>query len=804
MLKALLRKNWETKEGFGGSVYLTIAAMSFLLSLIDWKFSSPSEFVYSFFVVAALLMGIIGAVSGFGNDRRNNCGQFVDYLPIRRWERWLGNSIPGFAFGLIVLTALTWRRIFLFTPFRDDFVAAYFLPNGWALAAIVFTIYLSAFAFFSYFCVSFVQIHAQQELHNILGVLGAIPLMILPFVGVGVFLEESQILPAALDFAGLLAPYIAPFLLAGFCLYCFLPKHMTPWKRDLFIQIPICLLIIAVMAAQFYFSCHRWKQFSFDLPFNILETRPVASADGSPVLAVDVYSPRSDSHLFSVNVDTAETHSLGREFRIADRDRKDRKIDLVSTRGPEGLLRDDQYFTEMSIDGAESRRLLKTGDNPYKFNYSKYRYSLADTVKRVPGGGLICAELYNDSERELSGTNLVFTDANGKTRAKFPIYSSGATFLTSKTKDRVLAIAAPKKDEPDDTDGYGYGYGYGGYQYAYGYGDVVAKEGEPYMLIDTKSLSVKRFNLPGPILARSPGLDQVACPVWRIDGDVERRSIVIVDIPCLEERVLIPEDQLPEAKIKERVAAAKASLAIGPDRSWRAGSIHFNQQFTKAILMRKQVERDFFAHSLELIDVATGATSTLIPPNELPKYPVMLDTGNPAIGLTFSRFTPDGDAIIYYIGDKVFSRDLSTGGVQLLADLALPEEENERGEDENKRDYGDSRYSPNDLRLYRRIKVYPPGYDPQSHSHPRPKPLYSYFELIDKGEKRTVYSTERTVNDHYWLDNDRLAITEPDKALIVPVDDGEPRQIFPRLDEEVYHRANREASAAAATAMDTI
>ena len=164
MLRALMWRNMVeaemgTRSGCAVKVVLAVAVMGFLgggiasLGLEEiLKGDVPFAFVISalpLFLMACIVVG--SAIGAFMCDAAKGCSRFLDYLPLRRLDRWVSRFVVGVALVMSLWVAVVWCQFLFFERAQDAFLA-YMVPSRWALLWGVGAVLLWVFcasAFFS-------------------------------------------------------------------------------------------------------------------------------------------------------------------------------------------------------------------------------------------------------------------------------------------------------------------------------------------------------------------------------------------------------------------------------------------------------------------------------------------------------------------------------------------------------------------------------------------------------------------------------------------------------------------------------
>jgi hypothetical protein len=427
MFKALWKKKLQEFRAKKLPILLLILLVFSFLPLLPVWFKSFPITVPLFFVVymMAWLLGPMIAIFAFSGDFANQSNRFHEYLPIKRSAIWLVSYLSGLVVLSLGAVVLLWSQVLLVPwilaqlehiglesadPNRISF-AEYLLPNR--LAAVVF---FGSFLYCMYsgsvFFAAFLdRKDAPAGNQYALGAM-VLPMFVLPFVVV-VPLMQFLVVPSALALSPVLLASGALFSAGGLMLFALLPKHLSRIKRNT-LGFYLHLALLAALVGLLYGKYLTWRVLDITLPMDI-EKVYSAELEGRPdLLLVDVQSYRSGSHTMSLDLKNGAYHDLGRGLTFLEVPKD--KSGLLHFWYSSKLTRYESpdYFMSLAPDG--------TGVHSFKIPCD---LSISDTslARWFPDKQQLVFEgRLKDHDRKNNRDYLFVADSNGNLLKHFEIH----------------------------------------------------------------------------------------------------------------------------------------------------------------------------------------------------------------------------------------------------------------------------------------------------------------------------------------------------------------------------------------------
>jgi len=336
---------------------------------------------------------------------------------------------------------------------------------------------------------------------------------------------------------------------------------------------------------------------------------------------------------------------------------------------------------------------------------------------------------------------IIITTSNGHRVASFPTWPWGyPPFLAAET-GRMLAAYAPPEDE--------------------------ANKAAPHTLIlyDLQEQERRTLTIDGQIVSMAADLTRAAVVRPHVEDGGVSYSVHLVDLPSGSETTLITHDQTLRVSKQQWSASQNRQLTVDrfhesgiPKHDLSTPHLVFNEEFTQAIWVRRQVREYEIIPTIIRLDLTDGTHQELVGKDKLPALP--LHTGRWRYStINVYGFLPDDRTVVYELNGRIVWLDIATGNDKTLSLMheGLP--------------CGLSQFSPNRRRAL--VKCTRPGDRENEYDH---KHL-----VIDPDGTSTIVDWERSRRVVSWIDDDRLFVTTDKTVSIVAADGSSRRQVFPPL-----------------------
>ena len=295
---------------------------------------------------------------------------------------------------------------------------------------------------------------------------------------------------------------------------------------------------------------------------------------------------------------------------------------------------------------------------------------------------------------------------------------------------------------------------------------------DPYLLIDVDADTVLRFGLPGSPVAFAKDLRRAICVRHRIQDGRRYQSYVLVELPSLDERTVLPEDEFPPSEITSQ---AMSTLADIPriDNEQPTSFLRVSDRFDTAFWVKCRVEGDYFRYAIVLIDLETGTRRVIVPEAETPKLPVVVRAvrADPAPVVLY-RSTADGNGLLFGIGQHIHCYDLSKQESALIADQSILLDA--AGED------ADVRYQIAFSPSGRRILRYGAVYEKLIGEIPALRLKFAAIDVFHNGRPVRSFRGETLIGGAMWLDEERIVFHEAHAVYALNASGGPAQQILPQ------------------------
>ncbi len=756
MLKALLKKKLQEFLARKVLSLFPVLLVASLAPLVGLWFDNPPAIVLSHLPLLLLggFLGLLCAGTAFEGDFINQANRFLEYLPVRRSSVWLAGYLSGLAILGLAAISLLWLEVLLFPldvdaelvgdgP-RPDLLLAHLVPNRLALAVSCGSILFWAFSVAA-FPVAYLEKKDERPgtapLWMILGGIWLVLAIVATLSLLGTLPSGAAISPVLLTSALL-------YSLGSYALFALVPRHIAPTKHGL-LGVGLFLAITGVLLGQLCVKHLSWRVLDPSRPLEVERVfKPPLEGKPDLVLA-EVRSFRSGEHYVSLDVERGAYHDLGRRLRFVEvPDNDTGLLHFLCSPYPAIELFQGEYLTTMSPDGTGKRSLEIPRDQ--SFHSSSLRW-LSD--REI----FVYRAYFDEAER----TYLCVADAAFTLIKRFELSGGSGLLVNSAGQALVLAPREPADDEN-----------------ARG-ASVIPKK--PYMIIDLDSDSIDRFGLPGEVVCFAEDLSRVICSLARIENGRQYKSYVVVDLPSLEERLILAEEEFPPREITSPVNL-RVSPRIVTNRDEPRSLLRVNDAFDAALWVKQRVEGDHFCYSIVLIDLDTAEQTVVVPESAAPRLPVVSTGRTPETPISVHRFTADQAAFTYAIGLQTYLCDIDSRESILLADNSIAVDTSE--EDPQKQnatepmpatEYSPSDYSPSGRRVLRTAN----RWQTVSRDPWKIRFKFSAVEAFENGKPVRLYTGQRPVEGALWLDDERIVFFEDEAIYRLEASGGPPRQIFP-------------------------
>ncbi len=729
MLKALLKK--KTRELRASQVCLgqaTLFALSFLALLARLLWPS-GIFVLLPLALIGFFLGLFCAIAGFGGDYVKEAHRFLEFLPIRRSAVWLVGYLTGLCLLCLSSVLLFGTGVLLFQPSsvpEFEFV----VPSRFALVACGATV---LFWMFSIAMFPVATLGTGKQGATNVGVMMLI-VVFLPIAVCG-FLRLLHILPPATDLIPVLLVSSLLYSLASFCLFALMPRHLKA-RKSITVGIAAFIVCTAALFGHLYVKYLTWRKIDASEPLQIAYVRQ-PHLDGHPnLILANVSSYRSGQHFVSVDVTQGAYHDLGRWLTSIDvRDNDGDHVHFLSSRGG---ARDSHTAVTMAPDA--------TRRHSFKIDYRHHSPDAATWLKNPR------RLLYPSYDRATQKSYLCIADSTGRLLQRFEIHRYTYKFILSPT-NKVL-VRTPENTTADDS-----------------VSENSLADEKPYMIIALDAGTVFSFDVPGEPHVFAKDLRRVICKRERIQNGRRYQSYVLVELPSLDERVVIPEEEFPPAEVTSQVHRT-VNLTMKTDDERPTSFLRVNDGFDTGYWVKQRVEGDYFRYSIVLIDLDTGKRRVVVPESDTLELPVVVSGGDiPTSPVTVHRPTADGEGFLFEFGKQVHLYSLSKQESVLVADNDILLEAS----------YEDSEvrynvvHSPSGYRTLRYGQVYEKSTE-HSGSH---QLRFAAVDVFQEGKPIRLFRGEEQIENAIWLDEERIIFHE-NQAIYLLNTAGDPaKQVFP-------------------------
>lgn len=756
MLKALLKKKREEFRAGNGAGMLWLLLVISLLPLLRVLFDTPLVTLVSVgpLIVAGIFMGPLCGLSAFLGDFVQQANRFLEYLPLRRSAIWLASYLSGLALLCLAAVSLFWLAVLLFPWGLDmdaawygsdpDSLIAYLLPGRFAVVVSCGSLLFWAYCV-SVFVVAFSG-GRETGASVAIGILLGYAALLLPFLAI-TFLHRLDVLPSGLALVPVLLTSGVLYSAGSYALYALVPKHITPTRHGL-LGIGLFLAISGLLLGQLYVKHLAWRNFDPSLPLRVESVYRAQLAGEPNLLLADIESRRSGRHCVLLDVEQGTYHDLGRGLEFLEvPDNNSGLLHFMRSPYP-GIYSPYEYglFASRAPGAAWSR----------SFRILRDRQMGGAHVRWLTDGKNF---LYSSYCEEDETRYLYVGDSKGNLMRRFEV-GYGADFLMN-SSGQAVAIAPADAAGNGTTD------------------RMPASRQKPYMLIDVESGTVERFGLPGGVVYFAKDLHRAICKRTRVQNGRQYTSYCVVELPSLEERQILSEDEFPAQEVTSQVEVEfDASLATD-DEEEPTTFLRVNDAFDTALWLKQRVEGDYFRYSIIAIDLDTAEQRVLVPESATPRMPVVFTERAEGTQITIDQFTADQAGFTYAIGVRIYLCEIDSGQSVLLADNGAPMDgvEEVLQTADGWQPIYPTVYSPSSRFVLRYTNIWDEPFTQRLR--------FSAIEIFRHGQPVRVHTGQRPIQGVLWLDEQRIIVRGEDTIQLLDLAGGSPRQIFPSLGVQV-------------------
>ncbi len=723
MMRALLLKHLWTWHPRKDASVIIVLSLFFIFSLADCYCALPTE---SWFVPLWLVLIVSSAAgqSALLTDTKDGVMDFLSYLPIRRWQMWLANSLDCVATCLVVLVALLWHRLIFWHPpivasmhDHPNPMELWLFGTRWApflaIASLMFLIVAGGMFWQSFLGESRVARILPAIFNSLAGL--AIPAVM------GAF----HLVPSPWELATLLIPIGCVLWMAGLICFCWPPAYWGGWRRFAVAGLPCLLAVGLIGAGLLYAACNRWKILEpGEAAGNSGYIRAYASGDGLMIFAD---SPRSGEHLLYWDKDSESLSYLGRDlqplsykgtsFCNASRDR----LCLSASFGVGNLWPCEDRLITIRRDGSDRQDL-------------PISWQLVDGGRKLYGAHNI--SWTKDGNRcvftATDRTSILFVaDSYGRILKRMPIESDSYHDYLLSRSGRVLCIYP----EPANSE--------------------VGKEPQVrrYRLYDIADDREREIVIRGKLLVASPDLQYAL--IARQDADSDEATIVKLSLDGGQETEVIRGEGLGMALSRRDSLLTDVPRLNGEDGAFAAErTLAVDPSFRHVVTATSRVEGKVTFRSFIHVDTQTMQKKSLI--GDVPAVSARGARPNGQSKIedyALGAFTTDGRAFVYGARSSLVWVELESGATTQIPLPGSPLEES-------------IQFSPSGRRVAV-VKAADPGV-----SRPRKQRV---SEIFERGKLKLSITHAPGPID--WVDEDTLAYHTEDAIEILNINSGKKTRI---------------------------
>jgi hypothetical protein len=736
MLKALAKK--QLREALAGKVYVGGAALLGLSFLPVVARATTHSDIRGLLLLPLAIAGALlapgCAIAAFHGDFAKGAHRFLEFLPITRSAIWLVGYLAGVCALALSAVLLFSAGVLVYEPAIAEL--EHFVPGRFELvvggAAALFWMFSIAV-----FPAASMKMRQEGATTANAGLMVFVSIL-LP-ISCCAFLGMLSVFPAAMELAPILLVSGLFYSAGSYALFALVPRHSraatrAAWGTGLF------LVCTTVLCGHLYLAHLTWREIDASEKL-VVERVHRPHLDRWPdLLLAEVKSYRSGRHCVSLDAVQGAYHDLGRRLVFVGADNNDGGLlhFLGIYPGPRRVR-----YAVVSMTPDASRKESVDPDCGER-DLDKESLKWLQNPRRL---------LYPASSPNRQPAYLCVADSTGTLLRRYEVRRDSVRFVVA-PDNRVLTLAPasrgtghPPRTEPEVVE-------------------------DPYLLIDVDADTVLRFGLPGSPVAFAKDLRRAICVRHRIQDGRRYQSYVLVELPSLDERTVLPEDEFPPSEITSQ---AMSTLADIPriDNEQPTSFLRVSDRFDTAFWVKCRVEGDYFRYAIVLIDLETGTRRVIVPEAETPKLPVVVRAvrADPAPVVLY-RSTADGNGLLFGIGQHIHCYDLSKQESALIADQSILLDA--AGED------ADVRYQIAFSPSGRRILRYGAVYEKLIGEIPALRLKFAAIDVFHNGRPVRSFRGETLIGGAMWLDEERIVFHEAHAVYALNASGGPAQQILPQ------------------------
>jgi len=742
---ALLKKNFAFGYWMGSIIFILIGLM---FSTFDLLFSFPEE-MWIFFLIFIFILTCCVGLGTFNSDYNKDNIQFLNYLPIKRSEIWLANFADGFISLFLVILALSWYRTMTYTASAGNFYnreLLFLFNNRWDLM-----VGGGAVCFWCFSLSMFFRIFIKSETHSTVLVVLCLFIIVIAFIGALGFLNLT---PSLVEFVPLFFLSGLLFTVSGFTVFAKTPSYLEPWKQLLGFCLPGFFIIMTLFTTYFYFCCEKWQELipGEKLFISGIDNKTV-NKNNRQFLVTKLRSSRSGTHIVSIDLDNGQYYDIRRHRYYNynyDVLNCQNKLNFMTEFPFHSLFPGQNSYIQVDPDGQnykilfelhrDTSRKINAAESQYRISYSSFKWSKDEEYlvygKRLqkPGANYFEADNF-----------LIISDSKGKILKEVSVQDMNSFQISD--ENRLLYIKKKeidRKNQPQKK-------------------PSIFDAKSEYILQNVDSDDIINFSLPGPLITFSPDFTKAIC--LRLENKSNQLfSVVLVEIPKGEERVLIPSSDLVSQVTANPIvkSAGKRIFTNVPVISSQGSCetqypLCFNESFDKMVWTKKVLSGESYNNSLILIDLNTSKQQVLVDVDELATIPVTV-SGGYNYPIKIYGFVPSGDALVFRNNNTLYSKNILNGDKTIMA--ILPEVENS---------YKLKTYiSPDGKKILTQFEA-----------RSKDKQVQYTYKVYENGESRLIHSFSVYNKSAYpfLLNDDQLIVPQAYRILLINADGSEKKII---------------------------
>lgn len=742
MLKALAKK--KLREFLAGRAYVGLAVLFALSFLAVFARATTSPDIRGLllmpFVLVGGLLGPTCAIAAFSGDFIKGAHRFLDFLPVTRSAIWLVSYLTGICSLAISAVLLFSVGVFVYEASIPEL--AHFVPGRLELAvgggAALFWMFSIAV-----FPAGSMETRQERATSANAGWMVLAPI-ILP-MGVCMFLGGVlSVLPSALKLTPVLLVSGLLYSAGSYVLFALVPRHSHAAMRAA-CGAGLFLVCTALLFGHLYLAHLAWREIDADEKLVIQRIHRLGLEGRPDLLLADVRSYRSLGHCVSIDAVRGTYHDLGRGLMFAGADHSGSGFlhFLDTDVGPRRV-----HYTVVSMMPDGSRRECVSID-------CGRRYLGKDSFKWLQNPRRL---LYPASSPDGQQGYLCVADSTGTLLKRYEVRRDNDRYILG-LSNRILTLA-PAKQSTDRLPGQ----------------EPVVEE-EPYLMIDVDAGTEIRFGLPGAPVAFAKDLRRAICARQRIQDGRRYASYVLVELPSLDERGVLPEEEFPASEVTSQVEPTNKYAVISTiDDQAPTPFLRTNDAFDAAFWVKSRVEGDYLRYSIVWIDLDAGTRRVIVPEAETPKLPVVV-TGVRAESppVLLYRSTADGSGLLFGVGKQIRCYDFAKQKSALVADQSRLLDAEGEGLDVRYQ----LAFSPSGKRVLR----YGAVYERSVGDGPAMKLKFAAIDVFRDGSPIRLFRGQAPIEGAWWLDEDRIVFHEEQGVYVLNARGGPARRIFPRASQ---------------------